>query len=350
VGLRTTSTSRPGPAFPAWGGPAERLRFFLRWAVLAPSRHNAQPWLFEIDGEELRLFVDPRRALRAADPHGREAVIACGAALENLRLAAVHHGHPLAIEPRAGGRGEPVAIVRLADRSAPTEVDEELFHSIPLRRTASALRTVPVPSAALCGLADEMRDDALVRRVPRWLARPVTELVAEADRIQWASARYRAELAAWTRAPARRPAADGIPAGRPSASAFLWRLLRSVGRRSAEAARRSDEQTRTLLLLSTRGDAPADWLSAGRAMQRLLLRAASRGIAAAFLSAAIEVPDVRRRLRRELGEAGMPQLLLRLGYGPEPRPTRRRPVELVLRSFSTEVTVAIELEAGKLSA
>ena len=41
--------------FPSWGGPAERLRFLLQWAVLAPSRHNTQPWLFEIEGDELRL-------------------------------------------------------------------------------------------------------------------------------------------------------------------------------------------------------------------------------------------------------------------------------------------------------
>ena len=29
--------------FPVWGGPSERLRFLLQWAVLAPSRHNTLP-------------------------------------------------------------------------------------------------------------------------------------------------------------------------------------------------------------------------------------------------------------------------------------------------------------------
>ena len=32
--------------FPAAGNTADLLRFALRYAVLAPSSHNSQPWLF----------------------------------------------------------------------------------------------------------------------------------------------------------------------------------------------------------------------------------------------------------------------------------------------------------------
>jgi nitroreductase len=35
--------------FPIAGTPAEQLRFLLHYAVLAPSGHNSQPWLFKID-------------------------------------------------------------------------------------------------------------------------------------------------------------------------------------------------------------------------------------------------------------------------------------------------------------
>lgn len=347
MGILTTSIGGPRTAFPVWAGPAERLRFLLGYAVLAPSRHNAQPWLFEIDGDVLGVFVDPRRTLRAADPHGREAAIACGAALENLRIGAAHHGHDLAVEVRRPGRGEPIAIARLADRRPPTPGEEELFQAIPDRRTALALSPRPVPPAALAGLLDEMNGDALLRRVPRWLARPVAGLVAEAQGIQWSSGLFRAELAAWTRAPSHRLPADGVAAGRPVPGNFLRRLLRRVGSRSAEAARRADEQTRTLLVLSSRDDAPKDWFLAGRAMQRLLLRATARGLSASFLGQAIEVPDVRERLRRTVGDPGQPQLLLRVGYGPRPRDQRRRPVDLVLRSFSSEVTVDVPVEEAE---
>jgi hypothetical protein len=76
-------------------------------------------------------------------------------------------------------------------------------------------------------------------------------------------------------------------------------------------------------------------------MQRLLLRATASGFVASFLSQPLEVPEVRERFRRNVGEAGHPQVLLRVGYGPEPRPAPRRPVDLVLRSFSSGITVDV---------
>ncbi len=344
-------TGRLGPAFPAWAGPAERLRFLLRYAIRAPSRHNAQPWLVEIEGHELRVLVARRRILKAADPHGREAVIACGAAVENLRIAAAHHGHEAEVQPRLPGPDGLVAVVRLLERRRPTQAEEELFGAIPQRRTSPALHSRSVPTEQLARLAAEVSGDGLFRGVPRWLARPVTELVAEADAIQWSSARFRSELALWTHRGRRRRDLDGLaPDGRRAGSrpaGLLRRLLhlRGAGRRELDA--RCDARTRSMLVLSTREDDPREWLAAGRAMQRLLLRATAEGLAVSFMSQPIEVPDVRRRRRRELGDPGLPQLLLRVGYAPRPRPTPRRPVELVLWSFATEISVEVGIDLAE---
>ncbi|HEU4384632.1 MAG TPA: hypothetical protein VFR85_14185 [Anaeromyxobacteraceae bacterium] len=335
------------PPFPAWGGPAERLRYLLQYAILAPSRLNAQPWAFEVDGEEVRLYVDSRRGLPAADPQGREAAIACGAALENLRLAAVHHGHHLGVQACQPRHGEPIAIARLVDRRAPTREEEKLFHAIPIRRTATTFYPWALSPAELARLAPASRGTVAVRRLPRWLAHPVAELVAEADATQWSSARFRHEVALWTRRGDRRAFTDGTnrPQGPAGSGGRLRRLLR-LGRRigQEEVDRRLDQQTRTLILLSTRDEGPRDWLDAGRAMQRLLLRATASGFVASFLSQPLEVPEVRNRLRRQVGEAGHPQVLLRVGYGPKPRPTPRRPVDLVLRSFSSGVPVDADFD------
>jgi nitroreductase len=336
--MRVNDIFRAKPAFPAWAGPAERLRYLLRYATRAPSRHNAQPWLFEIDGPELRVYVDPRRALKSADPVGREATMACGAAVENLCLAAAWFGHQTDVKTRDPGHEQPIAVVRLAGRRHPTPAEAELFAAIPRRRTALAFREDPVEPEDLAALAGEVGADAALRRIPRWLARQVSELVAEADAVQWASARFRTELALWTRHHPRR--LEGLApdprrgAARPGR--LLRRLLLRAGRWGAELDRRCDHRTRTMLLLSTRDEGPREWLGAGRAMQRLLLRATARGLSVAFLSQPIEVPDLRRRLRREVGEPGFPQLLLRVGYGLPVRAAPRRPVELVLRRFSTD--------------
>ena len=48
-------------AFPIQGGPEEKLRFLLNYAVLAPSGHNTQPWLFRLSGDEGALCADRTR-------------------------------------------------------------------------------------------------------------------------------------------------------------------------------------------------------------------------------------------------------------------------------------------------
>jgi hypothetical protein len=82
-----------------------------------------------------------------------------------------------------------------------------------------------------------------------------------------------------------------------------------------------------LAVLGTETDTPLEWLSAGQALGRVLLRARAEGIDASYLNQPIEVPELRPRLRDTIGASGLPQLLLRMGYGPEVRPTPRRPVE-----------------------
>jgi hypothetical protein len=49
------------------------------------------------------------------------------------------------------------------------------------------------------------------------------------------------------------------------------------------------------------------------------------------LNQPIEVEELRPRLRDLLGESGFPQLLLRMGYGPEVDPTPRRTLQEVMR-------------------
>jgi hypothetical protein len=325
--------------FPAEGSGADRLGFAVRFAILAPSSHNTQPWLFRIDGDTMSVRADRRRALPVVDPDGRELVISCGASLPNLQVALGHFGQEAEAEhvPDPDDR-DLLARLSLGGAREPTPSEEALFAAIPKRHTnRKRFRDQAVPNelvrafqaAAACELAwfapllDEER------------RRAAADLVAEGDRVQFRDKRFRRELAAWS-VPNRAPRRDGIPGYALGfgdfaslAGPLVVRAL-NVGRSRAARDRELAASSPLLGVIGTERDAPADWLAAGRVLERVLLQARSRGVWAAFLNQPIEVPDLRLRVRELAGVAGFPQLLLRMGYGPEPRPTPRRPVSEVL--------------------
>jgi hypothetical protein len=122
--------------FPAMGTPAEQLRFLLNYAFLAPSRHNAQPWLFKVDGDTVELYADRSRSLPVMDPDDRELTIGCGAALANFIIAIRHFGYTPVVEIHSH-HDQPrlLARVTLEKGVRATPEEQRLFSAILQRGT-----------------------------------------------------------------------------------------------------------------------------------------------------------------------------------------------------------------------
>jgi nitroreductase len=86
-----------GAAYLPWRFPADGYSdphlLLVHAAILAANPHNTQPWLFRLAQDQISLFADRSRRLGAMDPLGRELMIGLGCALENLSIAARHHGY-----------------------------------------------------------------------------------------------------------------------------------------------------------------------------------------------------------------------------------------------------------------
>jgi hypothetical protein len=112
-----------------------RVRFLLRYAILAPSSHNSQPWLFRVRNDGVDVHIDWERWLMVADADKREIHVSIGCALENLLIAAERFGYAHEVEHRADEGDGPAVVVDLTSREADPTRDPELFEQIPVRRT-----------------------------------------------------------------------------------------------------------------------------------------------------------------------------------------------------------------------
>jgi hypothetical protein len=324
--------------FPAGGSASEKLRYLVGYAILAPSGHNTQPWLFGLDGDRLYLRADRTRRLPVVDPADRALVISCGAALGNLRAAMLRFGYRGEIELLPDSSDpELLARIGLGGRHAPTEWECKRFRAITKRRsTRTKFESEPLPA----GLAQRLTDLAAADRVEARVIvdeaskRALAALVAEGDREQFADQAFRRELASWvhSRRASSRDGMSGSNFGMPDLlSPIGAAVIRTFDMGDGIAAKDQEiaAHSPALLVIATGGDEPENWLRAGMAHMGVLLEIAAAGLTAAYLNQPVEVGRLRPLLRSAAGTRGIPQLLLRMGRGPQVAPAVRRPVDTV---------------------
>jgi len=310
-------------------------------AILAPSMHNSQPWRFRFEPgrQAIELYADPARMLRFGDPDGRAVHIACGAALLNLRLAAVVAGRqplvrliPTVTQPLL------LATVRLAGpcQAQPDEI--ELHAAIPARRTnRSPFSGRPVPPGILAELAEAaQREGATLHFPDHEEAIRLLGLARDAERRLLAHPGYRAELARWVGGARDR---EGIPdaALAPHDLAGVA-PVRDFGAAPPGPVRYAwFEERPQLAVLATPSCSRSDWMRAGQALQRVLLTATLRGVASSPLTQPLETPDAWL-VRDPQSSFEYPQMILRFGYGLPVPHSPRRPVSEVLDTIHTQAT------------
>jgi hypothetical protein len=324
------------PGTPAETISTEQLRAVIEQATLAPSIHNSQPWRFAAADGCIDVYADRSRNLPVVDPNGRQLLISCGGAVFYARLAIRAAGYAVATElmPTPTDRDH---LARLTVGSAtPTTADEQaLVDAIPHRHTnRSPFADRAVPTALIADLAARASaEGAWLRLIEQSSDQMATVvLLSHADEAQRMDPAYRAELDSWLRFDAN--STDGVPAtavphvepGAERRSAFTLRDFDLHGEGALPIHGQQVERP-VVVLLGTDGDGPADWLRAGQALAHVLLRATSDGVSASPLNQVIDIPALRAQLRAQLHLMGFPQMLLRMGYGPEAEVTPRRPVE-----------------------
>jgi hypothetical protein len=325
-------------SFPTDGTWEEQLTHVLRYAVLAPSSHNAQPWKFQLYKQGIAIYADYSRRLPVSDPDDHELFMSIGAAIMNLRIAAEHFGFQCDVRfTDSDDRDLPLAFARL-QRDALRKTDEsfgELFFSITKRHTnRHTFLAARVPDSVISRLANLTNGSEVgvfISTEPRRNMQ-VAQLVARAERQQLSNPEFRRELADWLR-PNRTEKADGMTGAAfgisdISSAVAPWAVkVMDLGGFRARHDERLCIEAPALLVLHGE-DVKRVWIAVGEVLQRILLTLTRDGLQVSFFNMPIEIPEARLALRKLLGISSLPQLLLRIGYSLEKTsPTPRRAVE-----------------------
>lgn len=314
-----------------------------------PSPHNSQPLRARVlDARTIELAYDLDRGLPAESmgiPFGH---VCAGVFVETVAVAAAARGldvrADLRLEPMAFARTDtrrhPLGTLTLVPRATGPDLDPGLLE----RRRTSRLPydDRPVPAAALVAAAAEAGAGGHVLHVnaDRDLVRGVVAVNQRTLFYDLADDAVRAEIKAWTRtgeAEARRTG-DGLSARclhvpGPLLGWFLrhHRLWSSpvLGPVARAVYLRTMSGVPQVGWLTGPFATPADHVAAGRAFLRLWLVLTAHGVWLHPLGSVITNPRAHAEFCDLVGEDerdGMAWMLFRLGTGPVPPRSHRRPV------------------------
>jgi len=317
--------------FPRHGSDADRLRFLVRYALLAPSTRNTQPWRFRVADGNVELHLDLERWQRVADADQREMFISLGCALENLLIAATHFGYHTAADYLSGVDDDtPVVRVRFEPGGLAGKTPDPRFDALTRRRTNHGVYDgTPVPREELGLLCESCTEPGLRLH---WITddegrAKVDALVMRADAILLSSPEYRHELGEIIGT-----GAFGTPWLLATLGRFAVSHLMPVSSFS-KADHKALMSSPALGVICAPAGTRLAQVRVGQVLERLYLAATLRGLALQPVSQILQLDETHDGLSALLPEHfGVPLQPFRLGHAAGPRAhTPRRSLDEVLR-------------------
>lgn len=308
----------------------------VRYATLAASSHNTQPWIFRLGERAIDILPDFSRATPAVDPDDHHLFVSLGCAAENLLIAATATGRPGELDIHPEGNG-----VRYRFSEGPARPDP-LLAAIAARQSTRAEydgRSVPSADVERLRQAAGMPGVRVILLTERPQIDRVRDLVVAGNSAQMADPAFVRELKHWLRFNPRSAIASGdglfaASSGNPVLPNVLGSLafdrFFTAGAENEAHVRNIGSSAGVAIFVAEHEDR-AHWIEVGRACQRFALTATGLGLKHAFINQPVEVAGLRPELAALVGERGTrPDIVMRFGYGPTLPYSPRRAVEAVI--------------------
>lgn len=316
----------------------------LRYASLAGSSHNSQPWRTEVFGmDSILVFVDNSRKLPVVDPTSREQYISVGAFIENLKIAASCFGYhaDILIHSHAVGSSAPVASVLLKRINQKNQA--YLLKDIELRTTLrSVFDTSTVRQTDWMALVSEDAQNIHFLPAESEQGRYVKQKELESFTQQACNKNAQDELATWIRFSNKDAAIkqDGLTTASMDIQGLGGFIVRnfykpadskkeSFVKQGIEKTKLQVENCGGWIVITQPSESSADWINAGRLYQSVHLKCRRLHIGFHPMNQILEDSYSELDANNFMGYQGKIIFIARIGYVKDyPAPVSvRRPVE-----------------------
>ncbi len=306
----------------------DKIKFLLHYAILAPSTHNSQPWLFKISKGICSFYYNPELLLPEADKIKRNLYISMGACVENFMLAAEYFALQPKLVVHCNEKTRLVAEVRVKDNISKDKMSEGyayLIDAITQRiNTRGIFQSRKIPARALETFSKIAKSDAYSNKLELNIItdnedrEKLARLTAEGLKMAYKSSSFRREMSGWINHNFSRKK-QGIPGYSMKMPNLLSLLLPkiipwfNIGSILSGLNYRSLVSAPAIVIVSAKEESPESWFAVGRLSERLMLECTAQGIKNSIFVAAIEMGNVKE-VQAITKSTMKPQFLLVAGY------------------------------------
>lgn len=302
----------------------ELAKILISFAISAPSGHNSQPWKFQTTENQIIVMPDMSKTLKVVDGENRELFISLGCAVENMQIAATQYGYESDYEYIDGK-------IVVTFRKSETVTPDALFDQIKKRHTHRGEFTgKKIPSdliKILQSVEKEQNTDFVIFDGETNEAKLIKEKIYLGNDIQMSDTAFKNELVEWMRFNKKdiKENQNGLcynVLGFPATPKFVGKKMVRMFL-SPKAQNKTDNgvnnSASAFCLFSTAAKSEADYIAVGKTLERVLLKITELNLAYSFSNQPCEVEPLSLKLREELNLTNYPSVVIRIGYGEEPK-------------------------------
>lgn len=306
--------------------PKEKIEFLLNYAVLAPSTHNSQPWLFEIQKNSCKILINPKINITQADPKGRDLYISLGCCIENFITAAQYFNVYKKISYAPKNKKNLVAEIHFVNLSKlnikKNAKLQPMIEAVKKRITVRGVfQQKKIPETVIKNIKNDQDFKKLTLHVVTNKEQIVdlSKLTAEGLRIAYKSKQFRKEMYKWfvNNFSKRREGLPGYSLKMPTVLSVIFPFMVrffNIGNLVSKLNYRSMSSMPLVCVISAKESNPATWLQVGRLAERTMLKLHSKNIKTSIFVASVEMGNLYKQVQKVLRTQDRPQFLFCAGY------------------------------------